>query len=114
MEEGLVSQFLKPKFLINERIHNINFLNVIRVTLNPENEMQALSISMIDQKTNLMFSNLKLSINTGVITENELMGVREDLIRLIAHIEEGWEETSSKEDISAVLEFKAYLNPTSN
>ncbi|KAF7786193.1 hypothetical protein PRUB_a0675 [Pseudoalteromonas rubra] len=42
------------------------------------------------------------------------MGVREDLIRLIAHIEEGWEETSSKEDISAVLEFKAYLNPTSN
>jgi len=113
LEDGILSELFKPKYLLDEKIENLNFLNVIRGNLNSDNEMQSASISLIDKKNSLEFMKLKNSIHFGAIAEDELINVKKDLLFLIDEIEKEWERVPTTEDLTTIIiEFRDYLNIT--
>jgi hypothetical protein len=110
---GMTSELLKPKYLLSEKIEHLSFINLIRGSLDANNDEQSISIDLIDQTTNIEFIRFTTAINSGALTSEDFLLKKEDLLFLIKEVEKERVRHPSAKNSNSLAELKHYLNLTS-
>ncbi|WNC69769.1 hypothetical protein RI845_06380 [Thalassotalea nanhaiensis] len=105
LNSGQLDLLLKPKFTFEKSLEEMDFLSVIRDSLNVNDESQLLLIETIDLTIDSEINLIILSIQSGIINK-ELKNHKKYINRVIKAIEGSREKYPSNNGSTSLEKFK--------
>lgn len=111
LDSGIIDKLIKPRITLEATLENLEFLNVVRSTLDPNNEQQNAMIGLIDLRTNNELSFIVMSIKSGML--HDLLSKKSKRLEVVIEtIEESRKEVVTSIDLQPLEDLKSYINIT--